>query len=102
MEMTKEAEKALRASIKHWEIDVLKNNVFPKTDNCPLCLLYFIEDCRGCPIAKKTGHDCCHETPYRNYIRDTRTGDWRKRCRKMIKFMKDLLPTDAKKAKSKK
>ena len=38
--MSKRAERALKQSIKHWEKDVLEENIFPRANNCPLCKLY--------------------------------------------------------------
>jgi len=101
MKMSKRAEKALRASIKHWKIDVLKNNIRPSYENCPLCQLYNNWDtnpykiCKPCPIYKKTKSTCCDNTVYPNYMDAYKNHEYaamKKHARAMIKFMTNLLP----------
>lgn len=35
---------------------------------CGLCMLYYDEQCVGCPIARRTGHALCLGTPYQKYV----------------------------------
>jgi len=69
--MNRKTRKALEKSIEHWEIDVLKNNVFPEAKNCPLCTLFYGKigkSCKGCPVSEKTGLPYCINTPYQNLV----------------------------------
>ena len=36
--------------------------------NCALCQKYFRQECKDCPIATYTGQECCHDTPYDEWI----------------------------------
>lgn len=103
MKMTKEAEKALKASIKHWEIDVLGEGMAPSGRNCALCNLFGGVDCEDdegekCPIARHTSAVGCSYTPYNDYIRvydyDSNTPEMKKHAKAMIKFMERLLPKE--------
>lgn len=94
MKMSKHAEKALRASIKHWEVDILQNGELPTRDNCKLCDIYHCSS--TCPINKKTGQSYCGGTAYGNYRKIynfyENTPEMKKQARRMIRFMKSLLP----------
>lgn len=58
---------ALKASIAKWERNAVAetpdNYLITPTD-CPLCGLFFDEDCRGCPVAAKVRTPGCARTPY--------------------------------------
>ncbi len=98
MKMSERAEKALRASIKHWKLDVLKNGVYPYTPDCSLCKIYnnYQNGCRPCPIFRETGMTGCTGTAYNHYCNIhtsyKNTTAMKKHARAMIKFMEDLLP----------
>lgn len=105
--MSKRAEKALRASIKHWEVDVLPYGINPSPEDCALCNLYHSFErekiCSPhCPIQRKTKVQIgCATTPYTTYKETRERVKWstvmptptmKKHAKAMIKFMKDLLP----------
>jgi len=61
--------KALRGSIKKWELIVLGRKEDTGTNNCPLCAeFYFPVDqrgiCGGCPVKEATGKSGCVGSPY--------------------------------------
>lgn len=96
--MTPKALKALKGSIKKWKAIVAGTGEDWGDDNCPLCIEYFGNGCKGCPVAKATKEPCCNNTPYRE--------EWRKlgypskavtpaqnaAATKMLDFLKSLLP----------
>jgi hypothetical protein len=107
--MTPKALTALKASIAHWETESRRtsgNEVRLGTKYCELCLVYRKEGhCMECPIAEKTGAVCCDGTPYEDVVDklfywqdnddDTSAGKgFRAEARKMLDFLKDLLPED--------
>lgn len=65
--MDKKALKALEGSIRKWERIVQAKGKDNGRDNCPLCKLYYDEDCEGCPVMKKIGSGCCEGTPYSDW-----------------------------------
>ncbi len=93
MKMTKKAEEALKASIKHWKDDILTYKMTANSRNCPLCTIYNKNDtdCKGCPIRDKTGLATCNGTPYDDYIDADTPHEITKAALDMIKFMEDLL-----------
>lgn len=59
----------LNKSIAHWEemLDYVpdwKGQLKPTSTACPLCNVYFADDCDGCPVASKAGALQCNKTPY--------------------------------------
>ena len=67
--MSKQAEKALRESIKTWKHHVAHPaNTLLGREGCALCALYWgalePEGCRACPIQQHTGRIHCYGTPY--------------------------------------
>src|SRR5271156_2753264 len=69
--MNKETEKALEASIKHWEKNLaaeIPEEASIDGKNCALCNMFFNNNaddyCIGCPVRLKTGYYGCHRTPY--------------------------------------
>ena len=71
---------ALKTSIRDWE--EMRENVnsgmndliaYDKKPYCALCIIYrkfrADEDCKGCPVMKKTGHWACLETPFYTYMK---------------------------------
>jgi len=103
MEMSKRTEEALRASIKHWEIDVIKNGEYANKRNCPMCIEYANK--RNCPmcmcrfqLTNKNGHDCedCILSPicdnqYQEYA-DASYETRKQKARYVVNAMKRLLP----------
>lgn len=102
MKMSKCVEKALRASIKHWEVDVLKNGEYPHTGNCPMCRAIFKHEhgdwkfdmCDKCLFGISNTKICGKS--YRDYIiiynKSVNTLEMKKRARRIIRKMKSLLP----------
>ena len=68
--MNKKTLKALEGSIEKWRKIVAKEGVDDGEGNCPLCRLFIDESlCGECPVAQKTGQECCQESPYSNWIK---------------------------------
>ena len=109
---------AIDKSIKKWEENLLQlkknvkyHNLYHRqlmeglllsSMDCPLCDLYFMDDCKRCPIKVKTGHLVCGWTPYvkfmtlleeLNSVRKLLKKDGErliKYCEEEIKFLKSL------------
>jgi hypothetical protein len=103
--MDKKTLKALKKSIIKWEKNVknaeynkehdehIREIVFASND-CPLCKLFYIVHCIGCPISDKTAKRYCKSTPY-SYVESYLDRGYFKACenacRKEVKFLKSLL-----------
>lgn len=66
-EMPEATLRALRASIEHW----VENGKAKTPDDastainaCALCDLFFLNCCKGCPVAAATNEKRCFTTPY--------------------------------------
>jgi len=64
---------AIKATIGKWGriIEILKDGDIPGnvgTGSCALCMKYPSLFCQGCPIARKTGHCFCRETPFDSFV----------------------------------
>lgn len=59
---------AMKGSILKWQgiVDGTKSDL--GSLNCPLCKLFFDNNCAGCPVAIDTGETSCRSTPYEDYI----------------------------------
>ena len=90
MTLSKQAKKAVEDSIKHWVEDIvgpleggdkiIKVHGSPpiwKSDNavvlwgsasCPLCVLYFMKSCAGCPLAISLDGCCDDDSPYLKFV----------------------------------
>jgi hypothetical protein len=55
---------ALRGSIEKWKEIECHDGRDLGTANCPLCKLFFVKDCSGCPVREATGVRGCGSTPY--------------------------------------
>lgn len=64
---------ALQKSIIKWWSNLKVAYALPESsiyglklsvEDCPLCRLYFEDDCRGCPVFEDTGTSACYGTPY--------------------------------------
>lgn len=65
--MDEQTRQALEASIKHWEENLAAETpdaASVHASDCALCNLFAAEFCTGCPVAERTGTDCCEDTPY--------------------------------------
>jgi hypothetical protein len=95
---------ALKASIKHWEQNLVELDANKMTDMyCALCDMFVLsgEDCNGCPVMEETGEDNCGNTPWADALLATR--DYQKHngtytrafhaVKAEVDFLKGLLPT---------
>ena len=65
MKISKRACKALQGSIKKWEKIVYFNGEDDGVSNCPLCELYYDDECEDCPVVIFGGGGSdCENTPY--------------------------------------
>ena len=99
--------RALKGSIKKWKGVADGTGVDRGPDNCPLCKLFWGDDCTGCPVAIKTGQKYCHGSPYdrwldvatetvRPNVRVAVTAAAKRAARAEVKFLKSLLPEESK------
>lgn len=61
--------KALKGSIAKWEAIVAGTGTDEGPRNCPLCVEFWGDYCKGCPVRDKTGHHGCIGTPYAEWER---------------------------------
>lgn len=88
---------ALRGSIAKWEGIVQGTVKDEGPDNCPLCLLFYNDDCEGCPVSEATGETCCDDSPYPIYwgiANGQRDGDPVAAAQAELDFLKSLLPPE--------
>lgn len=66
--MNEKTRTALEESIEHWKEIERGEGVDLGTYSCALCMefrTHFAEpDCKGCPVAQKTGRRYCYDSPY--------------------------------------
>jgi len=65
--MDEQTKQALEGSIDKWEAIVAGTGVDRGRHNCPLCRLFYILGCKGCPVYLKTGAQNCRKTPYERW-----------------------------------
>lgn len=83
---------ALRGSIAKWEGIVAGTVRDMGMSNCPLCQKFAYprgNECRGCPVAERTGRSDCRGTPY--YEHDEEKPET---AQAELDFLKSLLPPD--------
>lgn len=101
--MSKRAEKALRASIRHWEKNAAATSFLAVTTGpsyCALCNLYNVSDdaerdCRACPVQKATGELYCRKTPYAKVRYARKAGNlvaFKAAAQEEVEFLRGLLP----------
>lgn len=99
--MNKKTLKALEGSIVKWEKIVNKKGIDDGEHNCPLCKLFWEDDCIGCLInyeCKGTPYDDwlahferCHQNTPRNEV----YCHWCKHyAQQELDFLKSLLPKE--------
>lgn len=86
--MNKKTLKALKGSIKKWEGIVAGTMLDLGPINCPLCSMFWLKDCAGCPVMAKTKKMGCVGTPYQSYTMFP-SGNTAQR---ELDFLKSLLP----------
>lgn len=103
--MTPETKAALEESIAHWGANVAAKtpeSVSLGGGYCPLCALYYPNECRGCPVMRAKKKPYCEKTPYqtarqcflvwrKNGFVDARD-HWRKAAQAEVDFLNSLLP----------
>jgi hypothetical protein len=60
---------ALQKSIEHHERLLARQpgeSLGPLS--CPLCIMFYDDDCEDCPVQIKTGQEGCYGTPYRKLV----------------------------------
>ena len=110
--MNKKTLTALRGSVKKWEKIVAGTGEDLRTENCPLCVMFYNEtseefpdNCAGCPVSAKVGRACCEGTPYDDVWIDSlprgKDGTYQTKAvtpaqivaaKKELAFLKSLLP----------
>jgi len=95
---------ALQESIAKWDgyatADDLATVVLG-SESCPLCARFLQISaglCIGCPVAKKTGEDGCHSTPFYDAVDakfDRDIPAFRNVAREEANFLRSLLPPEA-------
>jgi hypothetical protein len=105
--MDKRIIRALKDSIRKWERIVQGTGKDDGTANCPLCVLFFDGDCKGCPVEEWTGLSGCNDSPYSDWnMHQCRHGDYGDfpyslhcgKCQRLaikeLEFLVSLLPKD--------
>ena len=109
-DMNAETLEALKGSVRKWNRIFCKGGVNLGPTNCPLCKLFVLSDCEGCPVSAKSGRSGCHGTPYYAFGRhhlgshpifiDHRVVGKCRSCKKHAKaerdFLASLLPSGEK------
>lgn len=98
---------ALEASIAKWKRNALAmapNDYLTGSGDCPLCILFHADACRGCPVMDITGEPYCDGTPYKSAYRihekwclfgGPRDGQKaRDAAREEVAFLESLLPAN--------
>lgn len=86
--------KALTESIAHWRrMKAGGTDDSPCVEACALCVLYFDNGCKGCPIAQDSKMVTCFGTPYTEanlaFARDE-IASWKDLAQKEIDYLVDL------------
>lgn len=84
---------ALKGSIEKWEKIVAGTGLDKGPDNCPLCQLFYQDDCRGCPVYDFTGQIWCRGSPNEWYSQ-TEDGSAAEKsaAQAELDFLRSLLP----------
>ena len=98
--MNKQTLRALKGSIKKWELIVAGKGKDLGDENCSLCKRFvYSRECMGCPVQQKTGRQFCEASPYKKWMLLTGgygavadTPERKKAARAELKFLKSLLP----------
>ena len=98
---------ALKASIAKWERNAEADRATSyrtSPSDCPLCDLFFREECQGCPVSERTGRSKCDGTPYDDAHRAKVRWYWgvfseaeqyaHAAARDEVAFLKSLLPEE--------
>ncbi len=90
--MTPSTLAALRGSIAKWWAIVDGTGRDKGPSNCPLCGLFYRDNCVGCPVREAAGDDLCCGTPYEEWA-DAVTDEARAEAAQAeLAFLVSLLP----------
>ena len=56
--------KALKGSIEKWKKIERSTRALDTIKNCPLCVLFYHNNCKECPVSGKTTQTVCYGSPY--------------------------------------
>lgn len=90
--------KALKASIKHWETNLIDSDkASVAASDCALCRRFTCGVCKGCPIYEKTRLKGCLRTPYIEAMNAKdkhgyNSPEFRVAALKELRFLESLLP----------
>jgi hypothetical protein len=90
--MDKKTLAALKRSIKKWKRNAAGKPAKTGCADCPLCVLFWEDNCRGCPVYKHTGRIDCRETPYVQEALFLQGENFVKNSQKEVEFLESLLP----------
>ena len=92
--------KAVEGSIAKWERILKAKNIIEDDgiDDCPLCIEYYDDECRDCPIAEHTGGLSCSRGPYPEWLDASSRArmndkEWSQECKLAARYMVGLLKT---------
>lgn len=98
--MNKKTLKALNESIEKWtrhmnvDLEYL-DQFYLGPEECPLCQLFWHNDCQGCPVFERTGLYGCENTPFDDAYHCAAMNDlkaFKKAAQEEVNFLKSLLP----------
>ena len=94
---------ALLGSIAKWQAIIAGTAEDYGRTNCPLCQMFWENDCDGCPVKKKTGLEDCDGSPYEKIDKAYKCGYKQpppELAKAELEFLKSLLPARRPKKKS--
>lgn len=87
---------ALKGSIRKWERIANGKGIDHGSDNCPLCKLFIMDACCGCPVRRRSGYGFCRNTPYDEWrdadVNRAVTAEYRALAQAELDFLRSLLP----------
>lgn len=108
--MDAKTREALEGSIEKWRKIIEEGGFDDGPVNCPLCKLFYNDDCRGCPVVDAAGVTHCMDTPYVAWENYQNMGGGNQSYRAVTEqakslaraeydFLRGLLPADQSEAK---
>ncbi len=103
--MNEETLAALKASIVKWDKNAeaqSPEDALIFAHSCPLCKLFYKNNCAECPVRDRTGYIHCHESPWEDAASELRLwilgqenrDDFRAAAKQEADFLRSLLPED--------
>lgn len=108
LKLLKDGEDPLEISIQKWE-DIVRVAKDPDSNiqdiemmdasanNCALCHIYYLNNCKGCSVHECTKLRYCRGTPYKHYFRelsDSNKAGVLKFAKAELEFLRGLLIDD--------